>query len=156
MTYKNDKYRVYNIIDRDVLCDLHIIASDEEHEKFPTEKKILIPVDRTIMTKNLPFFEHMFREESNFEESNRANERIGTNGTNINPIQIALTVKKTTCRILADYLKFIYTGCLSVNKYNCVDFFIRDSFYLENFVSQCYGSTLIDKNRNFAMFLAAK
>ena len=32
----------------------------------------------------------------------------------------------------------------------------RDSFYLDNFVSQCYGSTLIDKNRNFAMFLAAK
>ena len=32
----------------------------------------------------------------------------------------------------------------------------RDSFYLDKFVSQCYGSTLIDKNQNFAMFLAAK
>ena len=139
LSYKNDEYQVYNIIPRDVFCDLHLIVSDETNEKKASneKKKILIPVDRTIMMKNLPFFEHMFREESNWAESNRANERTGTDGTHIEAIQTSIRVKEKP-RILAEYLRFIYTGHLKVSTDTCVEFlkladFFQNSKHIEEF-----------------------
>ena len=62
LTFKSDVYKVCNIIDRDIYCDLHVIGVDF------LQNKLLIPIDKQVVIQHLPYFENMFREGSNWIE----------------------------------------------------------------------------------------
>ena len=67
LTYRNDNYEVFNVRDYDYQCDTFLMAWNSTAQ--PGLDKVLIPVDKIVLTQNIPFFESMFREESNWIES---------------------------------------------------------------------------------------
>ena len=63
LTYKNDNYKVFNVKPYDHLFDTLILACSEDDSE-----QLLIPVDKAILVNNIPFFQAMFREDSNWIE----------------------------------------------------------------------------------------
>ena len=66
LDYHNDSFKVHHVRPNDASCDLLLLVSNET-------EKILIPCDKLILMKNIPFFEAMFSDSSNWVESKLIN-----------------------------------------------------------------------------------
>ena len=98
-----------------------------------TTKQILIPTDRIFLTKNIPFFEAMFRESSNWIEGNDDMDDIKWDDQKVVKVQKAdgnyLLAKKVLLpnpmqpETFAKYMKSLYDKNLDIDRFNCVDFY---------------------------------
>ena len=112
--FKSDTYKVYHITDRDCNCDIHLLVS-----KNDGKDEILIPTDKQILVDNFKYFERMFDSSSNWEEakicesSSKSAQMIKINLPNTSVFEPT---------ILAEYLKSLYTGKLSLSPRNCIEY----------------------------------
>ena len=116
--YQNDnpEYQIHHATIRDATCDLLILACSPDKKT-----KIIIPVDKTIMTENLKYFEAMFREGSNWEETQ---DTKNNDPSKPQTIEIEIDDPKT----FAHYLESIYTKKLKITPKNCIDYFMIAEF----------------------------
>ena len=129
LLYTNPDYEVFHVTEKDYQSDTLILACTEDG----TTKQILIPTDRIFLTKNIPFFEAMFRESSNWIEGNDDMDDIKWDNQKIVKIQKAdgsdLLAKKVLLpdpmqpEIFAKYMKSLYAKSIDIDSDNCVDFY---------------------------------
>ena len=140
LTFTSDEYEVYNIIERDIYCDLHIIACNA------FDRKLLIPVDKKIMIQRLPYFEKMFREGSNWMEGKDSETSSDAGVTKITLKNIMQP------KVFAEYLKSLYTGSLKITESNCHNLY-RIADYLEDGTYLSEIEKFIMRNLNLSIAL---
>ena len=74
LDYQNKDYKVYHVRPNDASCDLLLLASNKTEE-------LLIPCDRDILKKNIPYFVDMFSDSSNRIESKNNEHQSGSQTT---------------------------------------------------------------------------
>ena len=129
LLYTNPDYEVFHVTEKDYQSDTLILACTEDG----TTKQILIPTDRIFLTKNIPFFEAMFRESSNWIEGNDDMDDIKWDAQKIVKIVKAdgsdLLAKKILLpdpmqpETFGKYMKSLYAKSLDIDTDNCVDFY---------------------------------
>ena len=131
LLYTNPDYEVFHVSEKDYQSDTLILACTEDG----TTKQILIPTDRIFLTKNIPFFEAMFRESSNWIEGNNHDTCNDIEWDNQKVVKIQksdgsdLLAKKILLpdpmkpETFAKYLKSLYAKNIDLDKNNCIDFY---------------------------------
>ena len=66
LLYKNPNYEVFHVTEKDYQSDTLILACSEDG----VTEQLIIPTDKIFLIKNIPFFEAMFKESSNWIEAN--------------------------------------------------------------------------------------
>lgn len=123
VNYTSEKYPVYHARQDDYTCDLHIIATTLDNND-----QILIPVDKKKMMENLPYFENMFKSESNWEENKMSDGDSGEIPS--------ITIEVSRPTLLGDYIKSMYTGELEITDEDCVDFHYIADYFQDNILLQ--------------------
>ena len=62
--FKSDKYKVCHVREHDITCDLLLLVTD-----LDGSNEILIPIDKSILRKHVPYFEAMLSASSNWTEN---------------------------------------------------------------------------------------
>ena len=127
--FKSDDYEVFNVEPKDYYCDLHILACTPDEEE-----QLLIPIDKNLVMKNLTYFELMFSENSNWEESKGNLSGSGDGSGKFPTEMIKIHVPKP--KLLGEYFKSLYNDELSITEENCADLhqisdFLRDEEMLK-------------------------
>ena len=141
LLYQSQTYEVYHIQDKDYNCDLHILASTKDERE-----QVLIPVDKNILIKNVPYFDRMFRDDANWIEGHP---NVAINGQELeSPDVQVFKMYMPKPKVLAEYLKSIYTGTLPIKEDNCADYhhvadFLEDLRLLDKI------EEFVKKNINF-------
>ena len=129
LLYTNPDYEVFHVSEKDYQSDTLILACTEDG----TTKQILIPTDRIFLIKNIPFFEAMFRESSNWIEGNDDGDTIEwdnqkivkipkSDGSNLLAKKILLP-EPIRPEFFAFYMKSLYANNIDIDANNCVDFY---------------------------------
>ena len=104
--FQHNDHEVIHVREMDINADLLILTQKTKNQP----EKIIIPVDKNIMSSNFKYFEAMFREGSNWEEKNNKFTEVIVPYPNVSGKLIA---EYLTCAYYADSLKLTVDNCLA-------------------------------------------
>ena len=110
--FQHNDHEVFHVREMDINADLLILTQKTKDNP----EKIIIPVDKNIMSSNFKYFEAMFREGSNWEEKNNKF------------TEIIIPYKNVSGKLIAEYLTCAYANNLKLSVDNCLSYFFIGQF----------------------------